>query len=264
VALEVLLSFAAFFLTYTRSAWIGLAVVMVLLAVIQYRRLIPLTVLAALTLVVAVPSTVDQVERRFGDLSSTSPQYSANSWQWRLDHWDHMKAYAASEPYVGHGLASFRPLTFQEYGSENNQFPIDGPDDGIYPHNDFLGMAVELGYIGAALWIMVLLGLMALTWRARRVPELKPWASGAFALICGVALISAVDNIQLNTGMMFYVLALAGAVVGAMRRYPMTVRTAAGSPYADADERSFTPPPEGTNGRPKLVPRSLVIPRGRD
>jgi O-antigen ligase len=224
----------AFFITYTRSAWIAAVVVLVLLAVLQYRRMALWVAIAAAGAVVAFPSVMQTVNERFADLSSTSTTHSTSSWSWRVDNWTRMFPYALDKPTTGHGLGSYPALTVKEFGASASSFAHTaggGPPQGIAAHNDYLALAVELGFLGPLLWIAVLVGLAVLMWRARSASrELRPYATVMFILMLVVTLLSGVDNLQSDGGVMYYLLIMAGAVTGVATAARSRNRASAASP----------------------------------
>jgi len=205
----------AFVVTYARAEWIGLIVILGVLALMHYRRLIPLAVAVLSIGALAVPSSFGLVEERFADLDSASARYDDNSWAWRVRNWEGMLHFATDQPLTGHGLSSFPPLTYEQFGTTTDGFDIDGRDSGVFAHNDYLMMAVELGLPGLALWLVVLVGIARAMLRARATPSLRPYATGMFAVAVAYLLISAADNVMTTTSAMFYFFAMAGAVVGA-------------------------------------------------
>lgn len=210
------------FLTYSRIVWIGVVVMLALLAILHYRRLVLAAAVCALIVAVAVPSSVGLVEQRFSDLSPSSTSYSNNSLSWRLENWSRMLPWGSERPVTGHGLASYKDLTLIEFGgrdrvwSDPPETPLSGPT-GVSAHNDYVKLFVELGVPGVLAWIFTLLALLVALWRARAHPDLRPYATGMFAFMASLVLMSAGDTQQDYTEVMYYVMALCGAVIGASR-----------------------------------------------
>jgi O-antigen ligase len=207
----------AFLGTYTRSAWVGLAVVLLVLATVHYRRLFAVGGVALVALAIAVPSSVTAVEGRFSDLSPSSTSYSTNSFQWRLENWSRMTPYATDRPLTGHGLASYLPLTDQEFGRFDYDFIVRGSVPGeevVYAHNDYLYLAVEMGIPGAVLWLSIFLGLILVMARARACPTVRPLATALLAVVAALMVASGCDNVVLYTVVLLPLMALCGAVAG--------------------------------------------------
>lgn len=230
LAVLLLAAGACFLLTYARAAWIGAVVVLCLLAALEYRRLIAVCALAVVLAVLAVPSGLGQVQARFSDLSADSANYSDNSFSWRVATWEQMLPYALDRPLTGHGLSSYQPLSVAEFGI-SEEIGTSLEDGGIYAHNDYLNLAVELGIFGVLLWLATLVGLAVLLWRARENEPVRPYATAMFALVVALTLMSASDNILSYTGLLYYVMVLCGAVLGAAR-----ASSHAGLPGAPVEE----------------------------
>jgi O-antigen ligase len=207
----------AFIGTYTRSAWVGLAFVLAVIATVQYRRIFLIGGVALVALAIAVPSTVTAVEERFSDLSPSSASYSTNSFQWRLENWSRMAPYATDRPLTGHGLGSYLPLSDEEFGRFDYDFIVPSERPGeqvVYAHNDYLFLAVEMGIPGAVLWLSIFVGLIVAMARARACPAVRPLATALLAVVAATAVGSAVDNVVLYTVVLLPLMALCGAVAG--------------------------------------------------
>ncbi|HEX2234043.1 MAG TPA: O-antigen ligase family protein [Thermoleophilaceae bacterium] len=217
---------ACLFFTYTRSAWVGLAVLVILVAAMEYRRLLGTMAIGAVLALLALPSFIGSVERRFQDLSG-SAGYTADSLEWRTENWSRMFPYAQESPLTGHGLASYLPLSRREFHPFEGAFvsdPTKTPESaeegqpGVGAHNDYVEFAVELGYTGALLWIATLVVLAAAMLRARKVPGVRPYATAAFAVIAVFMGISAFDHVRGNGPVVFALAALCGGIVGVSQR----------------------------------------------
>jgi len=107
---------------------------------------------------------------------------------------------------------------------------------GIYPHNQWLELWVELGALGAALGLAFVLLLLA---RIRRLPQaLRPFAYAAFAS----AMIVASVNYEVVTDSWWCALAASAVLFG------MLDRLMAG---AESDDRSVA----GRSGHARMMDR---------
>lgn len=127
-------------LTYTRIAWLSLALSGGL-ALWHYRRLwlVPLALLASL--VFLVPS----IQNRVLEIFDTQPSSSTS---WRQGLWSDMytKIRFDDREFLGNGFA-----TFTQYAQD-----FRGSDLGsVDPHNDFVRFGVELGILGLVLLSVV-------------------------------------------------------------------------------------------------------------
>jgi exopolysaccharide production protein ExoQ len=100
----------------------------------------------------------------------------------RLEIWDYMTARVSEHPIRGWGLrvATYLPI----HPDELSRYVHTGPR-GIYPHNQWLELWVELGALGAALGLVFALLVLR---RIGRLPEaIRPFAFAAFASAMAVA-----------------------------------------------------------------------------
>lgn len=100
----------------------------------------------------------------------------------RLQIWDYMTARVLERPLEGWGLASAKsvPIRATELASY-----VGFDDKGIYPHNQWLQLWVELGALGAAAGLAFAWLVLA---RIRRLPPpARPFALAAFASAMAVA-----------------------------------------------------------------------------
>lgn len=225
-ALPLALASICLVLTYTRAAWIGLAVVLLLLAVLRDRRILAGAGAVLVIASIAFPAAREDVEDRFGALGSTSENGSEtdNSWGWRTGQWERMVPHGSEHPLTGEGFGSYSRVTIEEFGSRDSEYStVLNPDDplhsprGFSAHNDYVKMWVEGGVTGLLLWAAALGGMVATMLAARRVPEVRGWAEGALALAIALAVMSASDNLQGYTAVLVYSVAFFGGIAGAAR-----------------------------------------------
>ncbi|MEA2427744.1 MAG: hypothetical protein QOF37_1372, partial [Thermoleophilaceae bacterium] len=65
-------SLICLFLTYTRAAWIGFAISLLVLALVRYRRLLVVAAAGLVLAVLVAPGAASKAQQRFGDLTSQS------------------------------------------------------------------------------------------------------------------------------------------------------------------------------------------------
>jgi O-antigen ligase len=217
------LSIWMLFATFTRSAWVAFATVILLLSIVRYRRVIVFALIALALALTGLPSAVNSVQERFSDLSEQSETKSANSWSWRRGQWDQMLHFGSERPLRGNGFGSYRKLTVEQFGYQDHTYKtvtrpsIGGRQYGFTAHNDYVKMWVETGVIGLALWILVLIGSIVVAVRAARIRELEPWAIAVAALGVAFAGISIADNVQSYTVSLGCMAVLTGALAGVTR-----------------------------------------------
>ncbi len=120
--------------TFTRTAWIGLGVALLVMGWLRYKSILFLLPVALAGVLFLFPS----VSERFSDLSSQeSPVGTAtNSFDWRLEHWQEVLPALKESPIWGRGLDFYQGATA----------------DGKQAHNDFVRLLVETGVLGVALF----------------------------------------------------------------------------------------------------------------
>jgi hypothetical protein len=103
----------------------------------------------------------------------------------RLEISDYMTARVFERPLLGWGLLSAKSVPI--HPAELAQFLYVNPN-GVYPHNQWLELWVELGGIGAAIGL-TFAGLVL--WRIRRLPvTIRPFAYATFAAAMAVACVN--------------------------------------------------------------------------
>jgi O-antigen ligase len=222
------------FLTYTRSAWVGLAIAVAVLAVLRYRRLLVIAAVAALLAALVAPTAAKNAQQRFGDITTKSEAESSNSWTWRLHQWRAIVPYGRDRPLTGQGFGSYSRLTVRHYGHFNRRYPtVQKPRLGVFSpegftaHNDYVRLFVELGFPGLLLWILVFVGLIGTAARARRVPAFAALGTATLALAIALMAISVSDNLLGYTVVLMYAFALCGALAGATSGVGAQVRRGA-------------------------------------
>ncbi|WP_405140240.1 O-antigen ligase family protein [Sphaerisporangium sp. NBC_01403] len=183
-----------------RGPWIACLAGLVVVGLLQDRRLIYGLVLVAGGVLAAVPSVL----QRFSDLASTytAGGLEANSLVWRFDHWIAALDLLPGNPVTGAGLGTTRLILYKEV------------------HNDYLRALVETGVVGLLAYLGLLAALFDLARRALRVTDPRKGAP-AVSLSRGTAVgfagcvvafsVSAMaDNIMTAVVVMWYLAVFAG------------------------------------------------------
>ena len=180
-------------LTYTRGSWIALVVGLLVVGLLQSRRL-ALGILAGVVIVVlSVPS----VGQRFADLQAPVKYSGAtsNSLIWRVDYWNQVLSLSKDSPILGIGLK----------GIENST------QDAKNAHNDLVRTYVETGILGLAAYLALAVSLLATARRAVRA-KVAGWRRGAavgFAgMVATLAVVSLSSNVITQVVLLWYVAAL--------------------------------------------------------
>lgn len=185
---------ACLVLTYTRGAWIAAVLGLLVVGILQSRRLLA----AMVVVVVLVAALVPSIGARFSDLERDRRLSGAagNSLVWRFEHWGEAVGDLADNPVSGIGL---KMVQERSEGQKN-------------VHNDFIRILVETGVVGfgAYLWLlarMAKLTLAALRRTRRGVDRgIAVAAAGGFVVLL-VASVSA--NVITQVVLLWYFVALA-------------------------------------------------------
>ncbi len=121
----------------------------------------------------------------------------------RLEIWSYMSDRVAERPLLGWGLSSATAVPIR--ASERAGFRLPHLQ-GVYPHNQWLQLWVEMGVVGAAFGIVAALLILTRLWRSPCV--LRPFALAAVAAAMTVASV----NYELTTDSWWAALAATGAL----------------------------------------------------
>ncbi len=201
LALAGCAGFLAF--TYTRTALLGALIGLVVVGLVQSKRLLLVLLMLSLCAVALVP----QLSSRFTSLAHTSggDRPSGNSLEWRLQYWTEVLPLANQNPVTGIGLGMTQYTT----------------DTAKQPHNDFVRAYVETGVIGLGAYLAMLVALVGLGCRALRASPPRSLDRGIAAGFLGCAVmfvaVSATANVISNVAHLWYLFAFAAAASAAAR-----------------------------------------------
>jgi putative inorganic carbon (hco3(-)) transporter len=169
--------------TVTREVWLAAALAaLVPLAVFRPLRrfLVPVTVAGALVVVgslAVVPGLSNQVHQR--------ASYNRSLWD-RLNSNRAAVNMIEARPALGFGWGQFGANS-PTYYTTAADYPVTGVGQ---LHNLALTIGTELGLVGLALWISILLLAFGRALTRRGPPELEPWRIGLLPVIIGFLVIS--------------------------------------------------------------------------
>jgi putative inorganic carbon (hco3(-)) transporter len=198
-------------LTVTRAAWIasGAATVVALLATHQTRRLlVPAAMVAAVGVVVAF-AAIPGLHGRASDRTSAQPPI-----------WDRKNSNAAAlrmiaqRPVLGFGWGRFVGDS-PNYYRQSPDYPLTFVNN---VHNVYLANAVELGLLGAGLWLFAVAVVAVGTVLRRGPPWIGPWKLAFIALATAYLLTAA--TVPLNFAESTLVLWTLAGVIWAARPAP--------------------------------------------
>lgn len=207
------LSFVFLMLTNTRSAILGVAIGLIVVAVVQRSvRMLGTLCLTAVLGLIMLPAVADRFAQ-LADARTVGGAPTGNTLVWRLGYW------AEIVP-----LANRNPLT----GIGPNMTPF-ATDEAKKPHNDFLRAYVETGVLGLLAYLaMVVLLLHAGLQALRRAPPgtlARGVAVGNLGCVVAFVAVSAASNVLSSVATLWYMVAFA-AVAGAPAPVPAAVAEA--------------------------------------
>lgn len=215
------------FLTYTRSALIATGLGLLIVGLLQSKRLVVGLFVAGLVGLLVVPS----LSGRFSDLTKgqskqvavTGNNNSGNTLAWRLSYWTEVLPLANRNPVTGIGL-------------NMTQF---NTDKAKQPHNDFIRAYVETGIIGFVAYTAMMFALIGIGRRGIRVvpePSLDRGVVIGF-LGCAVAFlaVSVVANVISNVVNLWYFFTFAAAASAVVHRRSSDIGSLRAAPFAHSD-----------------------------
>lgn len=187
-------------LTFTRGAWLALLMTVALIGVIKFRKLLVISFFILLVLFVSSES----INTRVKDLIPSNNQYSSIDWRIRL--WQDSINYVQEEKILGHGTGFAKELILQKRGESF------GSSD---PHNDYLKIALENGYLGLGAYLLIILSLffhLLKKYRATELANFKIMILLTIGLTFSLYTMSFADNILRNTALEWSYWALIGGL----------------------------------------------------
>jgi O-antigen ligase len=125
---------------------------------------------------------------------------------WRIELWQDMSNVFWKRPWFGHGLGSFEEEALKQRGFYAGS---------LEAHNDYLRIAVELGIIGLASYILLILVVLKNIIKIYRKTDdknLKIFYLSFLCLFVSLFLVSFVENILRNTIVQWCLWTWAGCV----------------------------------------------------
>ena len=213
-AVGFLLLAAMLALTYTRGAWLGM---LVALLVVGFAR-VPKRVLVVLILGSIISLSAPILNRwaltTLGVDVGKVPVISrlmqsnneANSIDWRFGVWHEMTAKFRERPLLGYGLGSFTKV---------RELQVNDHYASTEAHNDYLRLAVETGIVGLGIYVLLLfLVARALirTYHALAGSSYQLIVLGMLGFFAGFLAMSFFDNLLQGTPVMWAMWASLAAV----------------------------------------------------
>jgi probable O-glycosylation ligase (exosortase A-associated) len=168
----VFCSYPAVICTYSRGAWLGLAMVTALLVLkTKYKIIIvPVAGFAAVILVALAPLIAPQrLAQRYGDLVNYEQEKSAESRFWS---WEFCRRVGVARPLTGAGFGFYAKELYPIYYPEFVAYW--GPNMLWSCHSMWFTVFAEHGFPGFALWAALLVSCFAGLRRMRRYARTYP------------------------------------------------------------------------------------------
>lgn len=213
----LLIGIIALLFTYTRGAWIGFGIILLILGLFKYRK--PLIIVSAVVCLVLVSGQVintvliNNLNFNLNDVPIvnrfTTRNDNADSINWRLEVFQKMAPKVLDRPAFGVGLGNF--VTLRQQGDIGL---FDDPE----AHDDYLRLAIEIGVPGLLLYVGFLLTLLFAAWKhywqAPKDAWQKTYAIGFVGLIIAYLVMSAGDNLLQGTPVMWTFMVIVGSLLG--------------------------------------------------
>jgi putative inorganic carbon (HCO3(-)) transporter len=191
--------------TYARGAWIATVLALVVVGILQDRRILWLLGASMITLVLVVPS----IGVRLADLTQSQKESGApgNSLVWRFQFWKQVLA-LQDNPMLGIGF---------------KEVELAGSAAKVPPHNDPIRVFVETGFLGLAayIWLFFTLAVEARSTLRRAPPGLPRGLAIAFAAsLCGLISLSLTANMITQLVILWYFMTIVVLAI-ARSRFPV-------------------------------------------
>nr|WP_302649350.1 O-antigen ligase family protein [uncultured Agathobaculum sp.] len=197
--------------TFSKGAWGGLAVAVIVFAIFLDRRLIALMGVAGAGALMAIPSIASRITYLF-----TSDYMAASQRAGRMVRWETgLNLLHSGNSWLGFGLGRFGGAVAMQNQviEETNGFSY------FYMDNYYLKTLVEMGYIGLIFFILLLIGMVLWSLRAigrtgyNETDRTRVLAVSMFAGMCGVLVHCYFENIFEVPYMMAYFWSMAAAIL---------------------------------------------------
>lgn len=194
--------------TMSRAGWVAMAVAVIIFCLIVDKRLFGLLMVAGVG-ACFLPFVASRIGYLFTEQFAESTARGGRGGRW---HFGLNYLVESGHPWLGLGLGMFG-------GAIAVQNKIIDQWDYFYMDNYYLKIMVEMGYLGFAAFVILLLFLIVVSCRsifrakAEATNSMKPLAAGMFAGICGVLTHCYFENIFEEPYMMAYFWIFAAMIV---------------------------------------------------
>lgn len=227
-------------LTLSRSVWIGVGVsLLVMLILVRQLRPQLVRVIVVLGLIVGlsfvlVPGIQEHASSRANDSQTVRDREALDTAALNM---------IVHRPLFGVGWGRFIPVS-QNYYETSDSYALWNLNP-LPVHDVYLGIATELGLVGLALWLGVLLFGVGGAVLGRNEPELLPWRLALGALLV-MWLTAGVSSVLGGTFPSLIIFFLAAVVVGGRRESPLPRAVKPSPRLVDPSPREIEPQPIAT------------------
>lgn len=186
--------------TYTRAAWLALALILFGIGVYRFRKLLFISILSVSILYLFAPFFQDRV-------STLTTLGASDSSTWRLDLWRDIWGFIKASPWFGYG-----PGTVAIFIQKNiPRFLVE-----TEPHNDYLRIWVESGIFALLAYLSIFILYFKKMWQGFRTetrPRLKMLILFLIFFTISLGAASATDNIIKDAVMQWIFWSLSGSLL---------------------------------------------------
>ncbi len=192
--------------TFSRGAWVGMVVAVIVFAIFVDKRLLALMGAAMAGVLVFVPSIASRLTFLFTSDYREASEIGGRALRWEMGRFLLLER----NPWIGFGLGRFGGAV-----AMNNKILEETEEfQYFYMDNYYLKVMVEMGYVGIIAFLLMLAALVI--WGLRSVYNsgiYKAPAAGILAGLCGVLVHCYFENIFEETYMMAYFWGLAAMLI---------------------------------------------------
>lgn len=150
--------------TFSRGAWIGIMVAVLIFAIFVDKRLIALMLAGISAILVAVPSITSRITYLFTQDFAEASAVGGRAMRWELGR----SLLTESHPWLGFGLGRYGGAV----AMQNQILDPTETFDYFYLDNYYLKIMVEMGYLGLIFYCLLLLALVI--WGLRAIQQSGP------------------------------------------------------------------------------------------
>jgi len=198
--LLMLFQFILLIFTYTRGAWLVLFIFIVLIGIIHFRKFL----IASFAFLLVFYLILTPFQERINSLVNLDPYGSIT---WRFELWRDAYQDIKKEPVIGHGSGTSSLVI-----AKNRGYMMGS----TAPHNDYVRVALNTGFMGLASYLL-LLAILLLTllklYRKQDKPKLKMFNLFILSFSLALFAMSAGDNVLNDTSLQWSFWALIGALI---------------------------------------------------